>query len=235
MAVQGQGGYDSEFVCEVPDRFICQICAKVLREPHLAVCCGQHFCESCLNRWFKQHCKESCPHCRTEGKAFTYVINKGLRSEINQLEVKCSNHGEGCTWTGELGVLNTHLGSDKGCSFVVVRCPNRCQTSTSIQRKDLGRHLKTECDLRPYKCEHCGYKDTYHKITGKGKGEGSSWFLRAKPFLALMAERPHYDLCPEFPLTCPNQCGGGSIKRKNMDSHRSECPQEPVQCPFAEV
>ena len=44
------GGHDNDFVGEVADRFICQICTKVLREPHLAVCCGQHFCESCLNK-----------------------------------------------------------------------------------------------------------------------------------------------------------------------------------------
>ena len=237
-----QGGHDSDFVSDVPGRFICQICAKVLREPHLAVCCGQHFCESCLNQWFKQQRKESCPHCRAEGKAFSHVINKGLRSEINQLEVKCSNHGKGCKWTGELGTLKTHLQSDKGCGFVEVQCPNRCSGKVivrhlfsvqycvkSIQRKDLDRHLKTECDLRPYQCEHCGHKDTYHEITGKGcpPAHTVTMVWRKATF--------HYGKCPEFPLTCPNNCGAGNIKRKNMDSHRSECPQEPVQCPFAEA
>ena len=53
------GGHDHEFVGEVPDRFNCQICAKVIREPHLAVCCGQHFCESCLNKWFTRQGKET--------------------------------------------------------------------------------------------------------------------------------------------------------------------------------
>ena len=38
------GGYNHEFVGEVADRYNCQICTKVIREPHLAVCCGQHFC-----------------------------------------------------------------------------------------------------------------------------------------------------------------------------------------------
>ena len=51
---ESYGGYDSEFVDDVPDRFMCQICTRVLHDPHLAVCCGQHFCESCLNRWFKK-------------------------------------------------------------------------------------------------------------------------------------------------------------------------------------
>ena len=80
------GGYDHEFVGTVPDRFICQICTKVLHDPHLAVCCGQHFCESCLNRWFTRQGKESCPHCQAEGESFNHVIHKGLRSEVNQLK-----------------------------------------------------------------------------------------------------------------------------------------------------
>ena len=46
----GYGGYDYEFVRQVPERFMCiNICTKVLREPHLTVCCGQHFCGSCLD------------------------------------------------------------------------------------------------------------------------------------------------------------------------------------------
>ena len=90
---------------------------------HIA-CCGlkckwRHFCESCL---------KYCPHCRTAGKAFSHVINKGLRSEINQLKIICSNHAKGCLWTGELGALKIHLESDKGCGFVEVNCPNRCCT-----------------------------------------------------------------------------------------------------------
>ena len=240
FAKQEQGGHESDFVCEVQDRFICQICAKVIREPHLAVCCGQHFCESCLNQWFKKQRMESCPHCRAEGKAFNHVINKGLRSEINQLEVKCSNHGEGCMWTGELGTLKTHLQSGKGCGFVEVKCPNRCRAGgfsvKSFQRKDLDKHLKSECDLRPYRCEHCGYKDTYHNITGKGHPPAMHVWSFFTTYHSTSPEHIfHYDECPEFPLTCPNKCGAGNIKRKNMNSHRDECPQEPVQCPFAEV
>ena len=122
------GGHDYSFVSEVPDRFICQICTKVLCDPHLAVCCGQHFCESCLNQWFTRQGKESCPHCRAEGEAFNHVIHKGLRSEVNQLKIRCSNYGEGCQWTGELGTLKKHLESDIGCGYVLVKCPNQCNS-----------------------------------------------------------------------------------------------------------
>ena len=170
------GGYDQEFIGEVVDRFVCQICAKVLDEPHLAVCCGQHFCESCLNEWFKKHHKESCPHCRAEGEDFNHVINKGLRNEISQLKVRCSNwypRGSGCNWIGELGELQHHLDFENGCGFVYVTCPNKCGVKMygsvrKLKRMDLNEHLRSECTLRLFECEHCGFKDTYYAITKGG-------------------------------------------------------------------
>ena len=113
------GGYNYGFIGEVPGRVICQMCNKVFRDPHLAVCCGQHFCETCLNKWFTKQGKESCPHCRAEGEEFHHVIDISVRREVNQLKIKCSNHGEDCQWTGELGTLKKHLESDSGCKCTV--------------------------------------------------------------------------------------------------------------------
>ena len=238
MAVQTTatvyGGHDNDFIGKVADRFICQICTKVLREPHLAVCCGQHFCESCLNKWFnRQQGRQSCPHCRAEGEAFSHVIHKGLKSEINQMKIRCINRGEGCEWTGELGTLKTHLESERGCGFVMVQCPNKClqdtypATTTCVKRKDLGKHLTDRCYLRPYQCKFCGLKDMYEAITGYSVYGAIT--LPNNPYSG------HQAKCPEAPLLCPNKCGSSAIKRKDMENHRSKCPQEPVECPFAEA
>ena len=222
------GGHDYEFVGEVANRYNCQICAKVIREPHLAVCCGQHFCESCLSKWFARQDKESCPHCRAEGKGFHHVINKGLRSEINQLKIKCSNRGEGCGWTGELGQLKMHLTSEKGCGFVIVVCPNKCQPGYTILRKELAVHLKSVCLLRPYQCKYCGHQDTFKEITGIVRTFKDGGGIT-------IAGSNHLNKCPAYPLVCPNRCGVTNIKRKDMAAHSSKCPQEPVECPFAEA
>ena len=125
--------------------------------------------------------------------------------------------------------------SDRGCGFVVVECPNKCQTYIFgiqdtlgitihiMKRKDLYKHLTQSCYLRPYQCEFCGHKDTYEAITGKNglkkrKGYGG-----------------HQATCPEVPMACPNRCGSKDIKRKDMDSHCRKCPYEPVKCLFAEA
>ena len=227
------GGHDCKFIGAISDRLNCNICAKVLRDPHLAVCCGQHFCESCLNKWFTRQGKESCPHCRFQGEGFHHVINKGLRSEVNQLKIKCSNHGEGCQWTGELGTLKQHLESDNGCDFVMVVCPNKCKSIIDpfrvkiMRRRDLADHLARFCYLRPYQCEFCGLKNTYEAITGNNFEVNIKF--NEDVYCGHQAE------CPDVPLTCPNKCGVKKIKRKDMEGHRTQCPQELVECPFAEA
>ena len=202
------------------------------REPHLTVCCGQHFCESCLKNWFKKQGKKSCPHCREE-KDFTHVPNKERKREINELKIHCTHRGEGCQWIGELGNLRTHLGPEGGCGYVEVKCPNDCLisgkekgwwnlggTTVHIKRKDLPEHLNNKCPLRSYRCEHCGYRNCFKNITGKYYDNTRS---------------SHYDKCPEYPLKCPNVCGAKAIKRKVMSAHRDKCPLEPMECPFMEV
>ena len=221
------GGYEYHFVEKAPKKFVCSICTKVARDPHLTVCCGQHFCESCLEKRFKRKGKKSCPHCR-EKKDFIHVPNKERKREINELKIHCTHRGEGCQWIGELGNLRTHLGPEGGCGYVEVKCPNDCLisgrekggTTVHVKRKDLPEHLNNKCPLRSYRCEHCGFRDNFKNITGKYYDNTRS---------------SHYDKCPEYPLKCPNECGAEAIKRKVMSAHRDKCPLEPMECPFMEA
>ena len=220
------GGYDYQYALEVPERFICNICTKVQRDPHLTSCCGQHFCESCLEHWFKKQGKKSCPHCR---KGLHHFLNKERKRDIHELKIHCIHHGEGCQWVGELGNIQTHL--DKLCSCVEVECTNKCRVSLrlslrlfgfttcrKLKRKDLPHHLSNECYLRDYKCEHCGHVDTYEKIAGF-------------TVIHMQRRKSHYDECPEYPLDCPNMCGTVAIKRKYMYAHQETvCPLETIAC-----
>ena len=163
----GAGGYDLEFVEEVPTRFICQICAKPYRDPHLTVCCGQHYCQPCLQQWFEQNGGvEQCPHCRATIGDFAHVLHKGLRSEISELKVHCSNKKMGCPWTGELAALRDHLEriEGPGCEYAVVVCPNRCASGwTTVRRMDLKVFLTEVFNLivSYVSPERCGWDLSY--------------------------------------------------------------------------
>ncbi len=158
---QEYGGYDEYFLDTAPDRLMCSICAKVLRDPQLMACCGKLFCDSCLHSWFKQQNSDQCPHCRATKKSMHGVLNildKGVKSEIESHFILCSNYRIGCEWIGELRGLEVHL---RECGFVKVPCPNGCKTSLGIEitvfRKDLDDHLLHHCQQQNKPCQYCGH------------------------------------------------------------------------------
>ena len=222
---QFQGGYEYFVDDPIPERFQCSICTKVLRDARLTECCGQHFCNSCLTDWIKQ--RNMCPHCRKA--RFQSMINKERIRDINELHIRCTNREKGCDWVGEMGVLEDHLKSDKGCGYVIVEC---CKQGggklcgKSLERRHLASHQKNECKYRPYTCEYCGLRDTFERIA------------IGNPLLILLRKgssqkrSSHYDECNEYPLECPNKCGKNNIKRKDMEAHRDICPLERLDCPF---
>ena len=154
------GGYDYEFVDEVPAKYICSICTKVLREARLAECCGQHFCDSCLAKWLKRRAENrTCPHCRAVD--FQSVLNKEKIREIKEFKIYCIHRGKGCDWVGQLGTLEDHLQSDSGCGFVGVTCSlsaytfactygfewSRTECGEKVERRHLAAH-KEKCRYR---------------------------------------------------------------------------------------
>ena len=240
------GGYGYEFVDKVPSKYECQICSKVLRDARLTACCGQHYCDSCLEKWMSGKGKKcTCPHCRKEN--FQSILNKEKIREINELRVRCTNRRKGCGWVGALETLRDHQQSDNGCDYEEVECPNtgyegactgwsvgirlrECQKK--MERRFLADHKDHECSYRDYTCEHCGEVDTYDVIAGSGrirKTRPSTWVWRS------INTGNHYAKCDHFPLECPNKCGERDIKRKDMEAHLEVCPLQPLNCPYKEA
>ena len=206
-----------DFVEEVPGRFICTICSNLLQRPHLTECCGQHYCKTCLTQWLgKSSHRGSCPQCRAD--RVTHIVNKSLEREIEELQVRCTNRGKGCTWVGEKGALSGHLKSDSGCKYEEVKCTlGKC--AEVMERREHATHVEKDCVYRPYKCKYCGHKDFYI-VFHLGIDVGP---------------KSHFFWCPCYPVSCPNKCGSTDILRKDMASHMKECQLQEVQCPFAET
>jgi len=83
------GGYDLELADleeSAADELMCFVCSKLLREPHLTLCCGQHCCKTCLDRWMaKKTDTNSCPHCRTT--PFQHVLDKSIKRKVEAIKV----------------------------------------------------------------------------------------------------------------------------------------------------
>ena len=193
------------FVVEPTDDFMCMICSKVLIEPHVTDCCGQHFCQSCLDEWFRKQGKKICPHCRSE--RFSHILYLPLKRKIQALKVYCPNQKYGCGSTISINEVKGHV---EKCSFVNVACELGC--GRSMLKKDLKQHLMNECPKRKVKCQHCFKEDSYDFIVGQ-----------------------HTDSCNEYPVYCPRGCVKTTIKRKDLPMHAKVCLWEYVQCAFHDV
>ena len=225
------GGYDYELVGRVPRTYICIICKKTLRDAQLTLCCGQHFCDSCVKQWLStkaQKIRKTCPYCRQTD--FQSVLNKEKVREVNELRVYCIHKEKGCKWVGELRAIKEHLERDEGCGYVKVECTNQ-SCNEKIERYRLTKHLKCMCMHRQYTCEYCGYKDTYDAIAGSGY----KYPLDSTACKSQSKSDNHYAKCANYPLHCPNKCGEAKIKRKDMKAHRDSCELEPLNCPFKYV
>ncbi|XP_065908808.1 TNF receptor-associated factor 2-like [Dysidea avara] len=67
--------------------------------------------------------------------------------------------------------------------------------------------MEAECPRRMVTCQYCGFDGEYQLIEGE-----------------------HKELCPKFPLPCPNKCDVGSVPRQDITEHRKMCPLEEVEC-----
>ena len=195
-------GHDCEFVDGPPKElhWECSICLLVLRHPYLVDCCGNHFCKVCLDRI--SEASNICPLCKQE--IFASMPNKGLERVLNQWKVYCTNHKNGCEWTGELRQLDSHLNDQssstrvasailandqpsppsntdpflEGCQFVEVCC---CNCPTTVLRSQMKKHLDV-CPNKPVKCKYCKSFTTTPKDL----------------------EENHHPVCPKFLLPCPS-------------------------------
>ena len=142
-----KGGYDYEFVAPPPKSLECSVCLLTLRDPHVISCCGNEFCQACIER--VQRDGKPCPLCNEP--SFTTFLHKKLVREVNALVVRCPQKELGCNWEGELGQVKKHLnpgeGTSEGCGYVQVTCSYGC--GVELPRCQLPKHELEVCPKRP--------------------------------------------------------------------------------------
>lgn len=204
--LQRFGGYDCEFVDAIPVEVQteCSICLHVLKEPHLVDCCGHRFCKECIET--HMFGDESCPLCKQ--RCPCVVVDKQLARILRQKEVRCTNKEEGCTWTGELSLLEDHLDPTeplKGCKFQEVKC-SFC--NNPFQRRKIESH-ELECPRRIVTCEYCHFKCPQEEL------------------------EKHWEDCGLYPIDCPKGCGENMIRGRLNEHIEKECSLTTIDCQFA--
>ena len=197
-------GYTFDFVGKVPSELTCKLCSKVLREPVQVVCCGYHYCKTCIER--RINVNATCPNCHTPN--FNHFKDKHFEQRIDMLKIYCPHHKRGCKWSGEMSTVKSHLHAAQGCPYEAVLCTNKC--GQTMMRRDSKEHLMKQCALRRVRCQYCNHENTFQVVTGT-----------------------HYGVCPSYPVKCSYNCNTKGIKRSELNKHEQSCGMKPITCPFA--
>jgi len=201
------------FVTPPSKDFECTICLSVVREPFLTTCCGSHFCKGCVGKVKKS--SNQFPACRE--KPINAVIDKYFQRQLNQLQVYCPRRSVQdsrfrCEWVGELGSVEEHLAIDQlegECQYVEVKC-HLC--GQPYLRKLLNKHIKNSCPNRSTSCQYCDFQSTYEDVTKR-----------------------HMQICPNYPVVCPNSCSSTVFKRYELQDHLASCLEQDITCTFSEM
>ena len=206
MTTSLQSGYQCDFADSVGD-YECPLCLHVTREPSLTSCCGQHFCQACINSLLVV--RTPCPLCKSAD--YSVFLDKKQKRRVLSLTVHCSNKACGCEWMKSLSELEGHLSAANGdCLFVRVSCNNGC--GESLERRYMEDHCTKSCPKRPYHCQYCDFYATYDVVCNK-----------------------HIRTCKKYPVPCPNGCRDVSLVKGQLKKHISECPIEVLECDFKEL
>ena len=196
-------GYQCEFIDQVFDDLYCKKCTLVARRLTITTCCAESFCQDCIAGTIDQ-----CPACAENN--FSTLIHAKNQKRINNLRVYCTMKERGCSWSGTLEQLDSHLDPDQdNCQYVDNKCPLNCQQT--IPKNKMEQHVAEECVKRAFVCKHCSFKDTYEEVVDI-----------------------HLPECKYVPLQCPNRCGV-TCERDFMEDHMKTCRLEEVGCEFSGV
>ncbi|KAM5238924.1 TNF receptor-associated factor 5 isoform 2-T2 [Ctenodactylus gundi] len=190
------------FVEELEERYKCAFCHSVLHNPHQTGC-GHRFCHHCILSLRELNAVPICPVDKEVIKSQEVFKDNCCKREVLNLYVYCKN-SPGCNAKVILGRYQDHL---QQCSFQAVACSSEhCQET--VLRRDLQEHLSTYCQFREEKCLYC-----------------------KKRVVVINLQNHEEKLCPEYPVSCPNNCSQ-IIPRTKVDEHLPVCPEAEQECPF---
>ena len=211
------GGYQCEFVDQVPEELVCNECKLVAKKLYTTDCCGKHFCQACIDPVLKD--KKPCPSCG-ETEFSTFLI-KGALKRVSTLQVHCTMKQRGCKWVGQLEQLDIHLDTD--CQYADVECPSKCDQK--VQKQNLASHLKDDCPKRDYMCPHCTYKANFETISLVHWPECPYFPLKCPNLCGVTCEREimedHMQICSLVQVECEFGYAGCKEKflRQDQDNH----------------
>eukprot|EP00111_Clytia_hemisphaerica_P011500 TCONS_00033760-protein len=197
--------YDFELDGQKVDEYYCLICFLLLRDI-AQMPCKHMLCKHCLDDWGKYNANLSCPKCKRRFNRKEVTSNEPLDQIIkHSLKVKCKS-GKECRWTGTISEYSEN--HYRKCDFVELKCAFQgCHIK--LKRVEILSH-EINCVHRD-DCSYC------------------------KQLLNDSNLKDHYDVCPKYPVDCPNSCCT-VLQQCQVEQHiKDDCINRIVPCGFVRL
>lgn len=167
------GGYTVKLApgTRVPDSYYCPHCKLLLRNA-VQTSEGDRLCELCFKTIAKMP-GHVCEDCGINVDPKEFYPDIASRKEISKVTVLCHNSDQGCSWSGLLKDINTHL---EECGFKKLKC-DLCHEG--VLARYLKQHMANECPERTINCGYCSASVISKDL------------------------QTHYGVCKNYPEDCP--------------------------------
>ena len=211
-----------DFVENISEELHSSICLSVLCNLTLTSCCGNHFCQGCIERI--QSNGKPCPLCHSQD--YATMLDKPVMRRVKQLKVQFPNKDQGCMWIGELGETWERI--DCTCDFVEVTCS--FLHGTTLPRCHLSVHEANLCCNCPYTCPYCNLHNVYAVIAEELWPQCASYRVECLNGCGVCPVKrkdlpTHLGECPLEVIECEfsvTECGV-KVSRREMPQHLVCC------------
>jgi len=210
------GGYEYEFVGEIPDDWECLVCQLPLKDPVQIEKCGHRLCEICVGTILRSPTPQ-CPADREPISRERIFSDVACHRKILDAQVKCPNAS--CSWIGELRDVQKH--GDE-CSYQPVCCIN-AGCNEEVLRKDVITHMETTCLWSVIECAFCS--ERFPKLEKKAHNEVCPKFPVGCSNKCGVKNIPREEVahhtekhCPLTVIDCEYSAIGCTIKFQRRDS-----------------
>lgn len=218
--------YSLTCVSEPDPDLLCPICHDPLVDP-VTTPCDHTFCYRCLRRSIASSPSGSaCPIDReTLEWSDCFSAARLIRTQLNNIMVKCPHQGRGCNKEVRREVVEAHVSTE--CRFTSYKCPDtNCDKKLRQKPTDeTCQHVQTKCDYCEDSIETAS-REVHMLTCPKGKTRcDSCWQLVSR---ASMAAHHEVDCegveiaCTYHDVGCPTR-----MSRGFMPNHTSICAFHP--------
>lgn len=218
--------YSLTCVSDPDPNLLCPICHDPLVDP-VTTPCDHTFCYRCLRRSIASSPSGSvCPIDREPLEwSECFSAARLIRTQLNNIVVKCPHHGRGCNKEVRREVVEAHVSTE--CRFTSYKCPD-ANCDKTLRQKPMDEtclHVQAKCDSCQETIETAS-KDVHMLSCPKGKTRcDACWQL---VYRASMSAHHEVD-CDGIEVACTYQDVGcpTRMSRGLMPSHAAICAFHP--------